>query len=250
MNYLLTERLDLLARAYAVGTLAGPARRRFERVVRVEPAAAAAVNQWLQRLSVFELGAVPMQPPESTWRKLEQRLFPTARHAATSTTAPSKGALGWVSALLSGRTLGGALAGALLSVVLLRNQPSLVGMEPYVDALPASYVGLLLDQAGKPTLLASSRRQGLQLTVKMLQPLSIPAGQVAQLWALPKDGGAPFPVGTVPENGSAQITLPQPSEKLFSTVPQLGVSVESAPAKAGAKPSGEFVLKGHCVKLW
>jgi anti-sigma-K factor RskA len=250
MNYLLPERLDLLARAYAVGTLAGPARRRFEHVVRVEPAAAAAVNQWLHRLSVLELGAVPMQPPESTWHRLEQRLFPTARHAATSTAAASKGAFGWVSALLSGRTLGGALAGALLCVVLLRNQPGLLGMEPFVDALPASYVGLLLDKAGKPTLLASSRRQGLQLSVKMLQPLSIPAGQVAQLWALPKDGGAPFPVGTVPAKGTAQITLADTSEKLFFTVPQLGVSIEQAPAKAGDKPSSEFVLTGHCVKLW
>jgi anti-sigma-K factor RskA len=251
MNVLLPERLDALARAYALGTLAGPARRRFERVVRLEPAAAAAVNQWLQRLSVLELGAMPKQPPESTWRSLEQRLFPvTARHAAASAAPPSKGAPGWLSALLSGRTLGGALAGALLCVVLLRNQPGLIGMEPFVDTLPASYVGLLLDNAGKPTMLASSRRQGLQLTMKMLQPLSIPAGHVAQLWALPKDGGAAFPVGTVPDKRSAQITLADTSEKLFFTVPQLGVSIEKAAAKAGDKPSGAFVLTGHCIKLW
>jgi anti-sigma-K factor RskA len=250
MNYLLPERLDLLAGAYAVGMLAGPARRRFERVVRVETTAAAAVNQWLQRLSVLELGAVPMQPPESTWRNLEQRLFPATRRARSGIAAPSKGVLAWVSALLSGRTLGGALAGALLCVVLLRSRPGLIGMEPFVDALPASYVGLLLDKAGKPNLLASSRREGLQLSMKLLQPLSIPAGQVAQLWALPKEGGAPFPVGTVPEKGSAQITLAATSEQLFFTVPQLGVSIEKAPAKVGDKPSGEFVLKGHCVKLW
>jgi anti-sigma-K factor RskA len=251
MNYLLPERLDRLAREYALGTLAGPARRRFERVVRTSPAARMAVGVWQQRLSVLELGTVPMRPPEATWQALEQRLFPSAAVAPpASSSVETKGALNWLRGLFSGRALGGALAGALLCAVLLRSQPSLIDMEPRVDALPPSYVGLLLDKGGKPTLLASSRRQGRQLTVKMLQAITIPPGKVAQLWALPKDGSAPFPIGVVPENGSARIALPEASEKLFFTVAQLAVSLEAAPAAAGDKPSGEYALIGHCVKLW
>jgi anti-sigma-K factor RskA len=245
VNYLLPERLDRLAREYALGTLAGPARRRFERLLRSSPAAALAVGVWQQRLSVLELATLPKQPPEANWRAIEQRLFPAAPQAA-----PPRGAWSWLGALLSGRTLGGALAGVLLCAVLLRGQPGLIGMEPQLDALPASYVGLLLDPAGKPTLLASSRRQGRLLTIKMLQPINIPSGQVAQLWALPKDGSAPFPVGTVPAKGTARITLPDASEKLFFTVSQLAVSLEQAPAQAGATPSAAFLLIGHCVKLW
>jgi anti-sigma-K factor RskA len=248
VNYLLPERLDRLAREYALGTLAGPARRRFERVLRTSPAASMAVSVWQQRLAVLELGAVGKQPPEATWRSLEQRLFAPAAQAVPPT--PAKGARNWLRGLFSGRALGGVAAGVLACALLLRMQPGLIGMEPEVDALPASYVGLLLDTSGKPALLASSRRQGRQLAVKMLQPLIIPVGQVAQLWALPKDGGAPFPVATVPEKGSARIALPEASEKLFFSVAQLAVSVESAPAVAGAKPSGPYVLIGHCVKLW
>jgi anti-sigma-K factor RskA len=250
VNYLLPERLDCLAREYTLGTLAGPARRRFERVLRSSPAAGVAVNVWQQRLAVLELGTVPKQPPEATWRSLEQRLFPRTERTAPVAPAPAKGALQWVRGVFSGRALGAALAGALMCVVLLRYQPGLIGMEPQIDALPPSYVGLLLDKGGKPTLLASSRRQGRVLTVKMLQPIAIPPGQVAQLWALPKDGSAPFPVGTVPAKGSARIALPDASEKLFFTVAQLAVSLESVPAVAGAKPSGEYALIGHCVKLW
>jgi anti-sigma-K factor RskA len=245
VNYLLPERLDRLAREYALGTLAGPARRRFERLLRSSPAAGLAVGVWQQRLAVLELATVPKQPPGAVWRGIEQRLFP----AAPQTAAP-RGAWSWLGALLSARTLGGALAGVLLCAVLLRGQPGLIGMEPQLDALPASYVGLLLDPAGKPTLLASSRRQGRQLSIKMLQPISIPSGQVAQLWALPKDGSAPFPVGTVPDKGAARITLPDVSEKLFFTVSQLAVSLEQAPAKAGDTPSTAYLLIGHCVKLW
>jgi anti-sigma-K factor RskA len=248
MNYLLPERLDRLAREYALGTLAGPARRRFERVVRSSPAASMAVEVWRQRLSVLELAAVPVPPPASTWRGIEQRLF---RDTAASTAPSSSG--GWLQAirgLFSGRSLAGALAGALLCVLVLRTQPGIIGLEPQVDALPASYVGLLLDPAGKPTLVASSRRQGHQLTVKLLQPLTVPGGQVAQLWALPRDGGAPFPVGVVPAQGSSQLALPDASEKLFFSVSQLAVSFEKAPSKAGDVPSAPYALIGHCVKVW
>jgi anti-sigma-K factor RskA len=246
MNYLLPRRLDVLAREYALGTLAGPARRRFEGVLRSSPAASTAVSIWRERLSVLDLTIVPMQPPVSTWRGIEGRLFtPPSRTAP----APSRGALQALRGLFSGRSLAGALAGALLCAVLLR-LPGIIDLEPRIDALPQSYVGLLLDKAGKPTLVASSRRQGRQLTVKLLQPLDIPAGKVAELWALPKDGGAPFPVGVIPAKGSAQIALPDASEKLFFSVSQLAVSFEPAPVNSGDAPSGAFALIGHCVKVW
>ena len=233
MNYLRPERLERLAREYALGTLAGPARRRFERLLREAPAAARAVGAWQERLSGLA-GAVPaMQPSESVWKGLERRLFP-------SSPAPR----------LWGLFTGGAFAGVLLCVALLRLNPGLIGMEPEIDALPQSYVGLLSDADGAPTVLASSRRHGRLMTVKLLQPVAIPAGSVAQLWALPKDGSAAFPVGVVPGTGSATVALADTSEKLFFNVSRLAVSIEAAPARAGDKPSGRFVVSGPCVKLW
>jgi anti-sigma-K factor RskA len=184
-----------------------------------------------------------MQPSESVWRALEQRLFVSAR-------ATPRGPLQWLWGVLSVRALGGVLAGVFLCVALLRFQPGLIGMEPQSDVLPQSYVGLLTDAAGKPTVLASSKRHGRLMTVKLLQPVAIPAGSVAQLWALPKDGSAAFPVGVVPGSGTATVALADTSEKLFYDVSRLAVSIEAAPAKAGDKPSGDFVLSGHCVKLW
>ncbi len=242
MNTLLPERLDRLAREYALGTLAGPARRRFERLLRQTPAAVRAVGAWQERLGGLA-GAVPaMQPSESVWRELEQRLFASA-------VAPSR-SLQWLRDVLSVRALGGVVAGAFLCVALLRFQPGLIGLDPQSDVLPQSYVGLLTDAEGKPTVLASSKRHGRVMTVKLLQPVAIPAGSVAQLWALPKDGSAAFPVGVVPGSGTATVALADTSEKLFFDVSRLAVSIEAAPARPGDKPSGDFVLSGHCVKLW
>jgi len=233
MNYLRPERLDRLAREYALGTLSGGARRRFERVLAQAPAAARAVAAWQERFTVLSASLPPMAPRKAVWQGLEQRLF-----------APSRKSGGrW-------RALGGVLAGVLLCAVVLRMQPGLIGLEPQAEALPASYVGLLTDVQGKPAVLASSRRHGRQLTLKLLQPLTLPPGRVAQLWALPSDDSAPFPVGVVPAGGTTTLTLSDSSEKLFFKVSRLAVSLEAAPAKPGDIPSQPFVLSGHCVKLW
>src|SRR5882672_6830347 len=140
MNYLRPERLDNLAREYALGTLAGRARRRFERTIRSSRAAAMAVDVWRQRLSVLDLAVAPVQPPESTWHSIERRLF-AAPDRVTPAAAPFGGALQALRGWFSARGLAGALLGALLCVVLLRAQPGLIGLEPRVDVLPASYVG-------------------------------------------------------------------------------------------------------------
>jgi anti-sigma-K factor RskA len=249
VNYLLPERLERLAREYALGTLTGRARRRFERVLQQAPVAARAVSAWQERFSVLAASVPAMQPRDAVWNGLEKRLFAAGASSKSAASSP----LQWLRSLFSVRTLGSALAGVLLCVIVLRNQPGLVGLEPQSDTLPASYVGLLLDASGKPTLLASSRRHGKQLTVKVLQPVVVPAGQVAQLWAFP-NSGTPFPVAVLPalpvKGASVTVPLPDTSEKLFSNVGRLAISIDPAPAKPGDTPSGDFVLSGHCVKLW
>lgn len=244
MNYLQPERLDRLAREYALGTLNGGARRRFERVLALSPAASLAVAVWQERLAVLSQSLPPMQPREAVWRGLEGRLF------AAVAPQRGKGLRELLGRLLTARSLAGALAGVLLSTAVLRLQPEWIGLQPQTETLPASYVGLLIDTDGRPALLASSLRHGRVLTVKLLQPLAMPAGRVAQLWALPKDGSAAIPIGVVPAGGSASLALSDTSEKLFFNVSRLAISIEAAPARPGNAPSGAFVWSGHCVKLW
>lgn len=240
MNLLQPERLERLSREYVLGTLTGRARRRFERLLAEAPLAARVVARWQQRFDVLAAGVPPLEPRERVWQGLQQRLF------AASQTQP--GLWQRLQALLAPRVLGGVLAGVLVATVMLRLQPQWLDLEARGEALPQSYVGLLVNDAGQATLLASSRRHGRSITVKLLQPLPVAEGQVARLWALPRDG-APFLVGLVPASGSATIALTDSAEKLFFTVARLGVTIEPAAAGAAA-PSTPFVASGHCVKLW
>ena len=242
MNLLHPERLERLSREYVLGTLTGRARRRFERLLAETPLATRVVARWQQRFDVLAAGVPPVQPRDQVWQGLQQRLFAGREQPAS----PSFWAR--VQALLAPRVLAGALAGMLAATVVLRLQPQWLELESRSEALPQSYVGLLVNDAGQPTLLARSRRHGRSITVKLLQPLTVPEGQVARLWALPREG-APFLVGLVPARGSATIALTDSAEKLFFTVGRLALTIEPVTAGA-AEPSTPFVASGHCVKLW
>jgi anti-sigma-K factor RskA len=224
MNLLRPDRLEPLARDHALGTLSGGARRRFERLLQESAAARRASLAWQQRLGTLAAAVPAVEPRPAVWSGLQQRLFPAPRQAWA----------GW------GRIAGGLLAGVVLGSVVIRQQPGWIGLEPAAEGLPASYVGLLADAAGQPALLASARRHGRTLALKPLRPLAVPAGAQARLWALPRDGGAPFAVGPVPAAGGT-VLLPQTAETLFFGVDRLQLRLDGSDVP---------LLAGHCVRLW
>ncbi len=129
---------------------------------------------------------------------------------------------------------------------------SLDGLAQREQALPQSYVGLLLDREGLPTLLISSTRHGTRVTVKSLRPIDGSRRARLRRCGRCRKRALPFPIGVaVPTKppGSTSFEMSATSEKLLSNVTRLAVSFEDAPARAGATP-GEFVLIGPCVKLW
>lgn len=236
MNYDRPELLDRLAAAQVFGTLGRLPRRRFARLIRDLPAAAAALARWEAHAAVLAAPVPAVAPSPALWQAIEAR----TGGAPASASAPRRRAW-WAPALAFG-------LGLFLAVGLVRLYPETVlPPAPVSEALPESYVGLLLDAAGNPTVLASSRRHGREMSIKMLRPVAVPPGKVLRLWALPKEG-APFPVGELPASGKGGLPLAATSEQLLSAVPRLAASLED-PGPAPATP-GPFLLEGHCVKLW
>lgn len=84
------ETLRRLAASYALGTLSGPARRRFEAVLRQRPDAAAAVAAWNARWVPVAHSLPPLQPSQALWARIEAQAFDaplTAPARATKTAA-------------------------------------------------------------------------------------------------------------------------------------------------------------------
>ncbi|HYF42659.1 MAG TPA: anti-sigma factor [Ramlibacter sp.] len=239
MRYADPALVDRLASAYVLGTLAGPARRRFERLRRERADVQLAVQQWEGRLGQLARSVPAVQPSPRVWAAIEARTRPQAAGAR----AP-----GW---RVAGVGLGGVLAGLCAAWALFVTAPALFLTADQValrtgERLPASYVGLLTDAQGNGKLLVSSLRHGRTLTIKVIGPVQAPASGRLVLWAVPADG-APFPLGPVPASGSAVSQLPDTSEKLLAKVGKLIVTSETEERPASPGPA---VYSGNCAKLW
>lgn len=233
------ELLDRLACAYVFGTLGRLPRRRFARLAGSSEAAARALRTWEAHSAALAAAVPPVQPSPAVWAEIERRTFGT-----TGFDSSRRRWTDWLRPVL------GFALGLLLTVGVVRQQPDWVLPSdlPAQAVLPASYIGLLLDASGKPAALASSRRHGVELSVKFLQTPVVPAGHEAVLWALPQDG-APFRLGTLRAGAKQVLTMPGTSEALLAKVSELALSLEPA-GETAARPTGVFVLRGHCVKLW
>jgi anti-sigma-K factor RskA len=247
MNHRNPELLDRLASEYVLGTLHGGARRRFERVLRDVPAARLAVAAWERRLGQLSISVPSIAPPPRLWAAIEKAT------GASRTEARASWWSGWLKPAL------GFVFGVAATVGLVQLSPqrfvTLDGLAQREQALPQSYVGLLTNAEGQPTVLVSSTRHGRKVTVKFLRPVELPAGKVLQIWALPKEGAAiPLGVtGVAKPPGKTEFEMSDTSEKLLAQIPRLAASFEDKPAAAGATPAAtpaDFVLSGFCVKLW
>lgn len=261
MNYLQPDRLDALARSYALGTMSPRARARFARTLASSSDAAEAVARWRDVLGTLELGApATMLPREAVWDDLRARLFepavrPAGRPAAAGAPRPA------ASASRGGRGISGQVAtglvGLLLGLVLIGGyvqwRPHAMGLEPDSGAAPQAYVGVLLDEQGHAAVSTIARRHGRVLTVRALRPVAAGTSEQLIVWAWNDADPTPRPVAAWPHgsNPAATLELPLPAEAetLLSKMTSLGISREPLGAMPLA-PSGPFVVRGACAKIW
>ena len=242
MKYSDPQLVEHLASAYALGTLTGGARRRFERLRADRPDVQLATARWEARLGQLAHSVPALRPSPRVWKAIE------ARTRAPAAAAPRSGG-SWLRP--AGWGFGGVAAGVLATVALLFSAPTLFLTADQVamragEKLPQSYVGLLTDAQGNGKLLVSSLRHGRTMTVKVIGPITPPASGRLVLWAVPATGAA-FALGTVPASGSAVSQLPGTSEQLLSKVTKLVVTLETTEAPS---TPGTVVFSGNCAKLW
>jgi hypothetical protein len=214
----------------------------------------------------------PLPVDASQWQRLEARVFGDAsqgsRGTSTSTNniGQSKASSPrpswwsrWFGPIPSGMLAFGFVLGMALPAVLLQ-QRSLPGEQEPATArqpsppsqLPESYVGVLATANGKAGLVVSSLRRGLLVDIKQQVAVPVPPGQAMYLWLIDKAGKA-RPVAAVPDMSGRKfvsVRLAEPAETVFNDATELAVSLEPQGGGQPVQPSGAFVYRGLCGKVW
>lgn len=240
------ERLDLLAASYALGTLRGGARRRFETLAREHAPVRAAALIWQGRFaSLTELEAAAL-PDAVVWTRIRNRIEAEKEAQALArqrqAMPPSARApRGWLRslALWRGATAAGALA-TMLAVVVgvnlrdeLRNAPAV------------RYVAVLQNDQSAASVLVTFDPKQQQLTLQRLGDYAEGADKSLQLWALPP-GGAPRSLGVLDRSPALRLAA---AESAVRAVPTLAISLEprgGVPSEGG--PTGPVLFKGALIE--
>lgn len=244
--------MDQLAASYALGTLRGGARRRFETLARDNATLRAAALVWQSRLS----SVAELQPQEApspvVWKRIENlvRADKEARAMQAARAAPS--AVGWWSSL--GLWRGGAVAGALATaaavVVGLNVNGRLSGQVSELTAkLTATpeieYVAVLTDDKASASLLVTFDPKNKTLVLKRVGSFREQPDKSLELWALPP-GAAPKSLGVMNADPVVRLTAAGTDMR---QVPTLAITLEpKGGVPPGSGPTGPVLFKGALIE--
>lgn len=253
------ELLDRLAASYALGTLRGGARRRFETLARENAVVRAAALVWQGRFSCLTELQPAVQPASAVWTRIDNLVQADkaaaamqAAHVAASAAAPG----GWWRNLLVWR--GAAAAGALatLAAVVIGVQVNgglrattgqqIAALQQQLQATPQiQYVAVLADDKAAASMLVTFDPKNNQLVLQRVGGFQEGADKSLQLWALPPAGG-PRSLGVLGQDKVLKLAAQEGDVK---EVPTLAVSLEplgGVPSAAG--PTGPVLFKGALIR--
>lgn len=239
MNYTHPELRRLLTAEYALGTLRGPARRRFERLLDVDAGLRVELVFWETRLAQLGRDLAPVTPDPRVWAAIEQRI---GRKAARTRPAHEPHDPWWRSLNLWRGACAFAAAVAVLLAVLLWLLP---GAPParIAAAPPAELVSVIPNKRNQPAwLFIVVRQRGFMSLTAMPGCPEVPRDKDMQLWMLPGPGQPPISIAVMPRSGAITARIPSGAMTALSHAQRLAVSLEPKGGSPTGKPTGPLLF--------
>lgn len=226
MNYQNTRLRNMLAAEYALGTLQGKARKRFERLLAEDSRLQELVEIWQGHLAEVHLPRSGVRPPKRVWKKIEQQIFEaSARH------------VGWWDNLHFWR--GASMASSVLAVILA----VVVFVKPVQHAPDA--IALLGNQHISQAWMVACSMKDNRLSIKTMGYNPHPSLK-PELWAV-VDGRA-YSLGFLPDQGQLDIPMDSKLAKLIMHADKLNVTMEEEQNQSD-HPTTEVVYSGKMINL-
>ncbi len=204
--------VDAVAAEYVLGTLRGPARKRFERWLADSALAQTRCRFWEEHLLQLTRGVRPVQPPAHVWASIQRRLnLPPSSHRGGT-------ARMW------------ALAA---SVVLVVGLATLIYWRSVTPG-PLSEVATLAAPSGTAAWQIEVYARSGRLVVHTGQLPNHPSDRDFELWALPA-GSKPVSLGVLPAGGTSERSLTSAQREALAQAQQIAVTIEPH----GGSPTGQ-----------
>jgi anti-sigma-K factor RskA len=223
---------DRLAAEYVLGTLRGPARARFQSLLKYDAALRQRVAEWEERLTPLAAAAEEIAPPTRVWQRIAERIA---------------GRSGWWTGLAFWRTCAAITTTAVLALGIY------VGTLPKPEP-PIAMVAVMSDDKARPAMVVSwpqlrdARDPHIRVRIVQDQPTMAPDTSW-QLWILPGAKAAPIPLGLVALEPMQTIRLDRSQIKGVWQSWGIALSVEPKGGSPTGAPTGPVIFKGQCVKV-
>ena len=220
-----------LAAEYALGTLRGRARERFEAIARADPEVEAIRRQWEAAFAPFAERVPAVEPPARVWNRIEERI--AGRMA--------RGAWSSLNFWRSFGLVAGGLATVLIAAFLTlsggapRGEPAMLAV--LVSPAPANEARMVISMHAPDTVRVRNFRPWKSVEDE---------GKALELWAIPKEG-APRSLGMVP-NVRGDMTMKVRLDEALTGAATLALSVEPKGGSPTGAPTGPVVFSGKLVK--
>lgn len=263
--------LDRLASHYALGSLRGGARKRFESLAREHASVRSAALVWQTRLASMNELQLQATPSPGVWTRIENLVLGELQAATLQSRKLIAGteksaSAAWWSGLAVWRGL--AATGALASIVAvtvglnLRNQlqsemasqtTQMSQMGGEISRLQAQllatpqieYVAVLADDKSAASMLVTFDPKNKKLVLQRVGGYQEAGDRSLQLWALPPSGG-PRSLGVLGGDKLLQLTA---NDGDIRAVPTLAISLEprgGVPSAGG--PTGPVLFTGTVIQ--
>ncbi|MDP2000857.1 MAG: anti-sigma factor, partial [Rhodoferax sp.] len=199
------ELIDRLAASFALGTLRGGARRRFEALAREHTQVRVAALAWQARIASLNELQAASDPSPAVWTRIDnlvqgekdaRAMQLTRENHAREAARISSGPPSWLRslALWRGATAAGALATAVVVVTGLNLREQMGGqiteLQAKLLATPnIEYVAVLSDDKQAASMLVTFDAKNKKLMLQRVGGFHEPGDRSLQLWALPPTGG-------------------------------------------------------------
>jgi anti-sigma-K factor RskA len=218
--------MELLAAQYALGTLRGGARRRFETLCRENRALDEKVRRWQEHFAPLAELVPDVKPPARVWGRIVARL------PAFKAGVAAKG--GWLESLGLWRGIAAVMSIVAIASLGIALGPNLSPGQPATAELFATFTA---PDTKQPLAILLMPENGDHVLLKVVAPaLSVPKDKSLQLWLVSPGSEALVSAGVAPAldaDGTARFQVTNAA--LLRGAKAVGLSLE--PAGGSAQPT-------------